>query len=230
MGAVAWAIRQRSVSHPRSSNRTCGFPASGSPTGFIVRHTKQSTDRKRPLCGVLSFFASRHSFLGRTRMIVGVCRLIANHHHLAFFESTPEVRALPSASITRLQRSYDPVRLPPMPPPEATLRPLPSHQAGLPRLPEPPFRRAVPTTPADRAGAHVDCFPASRGLPLVAGGSASALSLSRPAQASLTLRPAGLLSRPQATFVTRLQPMRLPESRSSATGSIDNSPGEFFLH
>jgi hypothetical protein len=38
----------------------------------------------------------------------------------------------------------------------------------------------------------------------------SALSLSRPAQASLTLRPAGSLSRPQATFVTRLQPMRLP--------------------
>src|SRR6516165_11903468 len=29
IGAVAWAIWQRSVSHPRSSNRTCGFPASG---------------------------------------------------------------------------------------------------------------------------------------------------------------------------------------------------------
>ena len=63
MGAIAWAMRQRYVSHPRSSNRTCGFPASGSPTGFTVRHTKQSTDRKRHLRGVLSFFASRHSFL-----------------------------------------------------------------------------------------------------------------------------------------------------------------------
>jgi hypothetical protein len=41
MGAVAWAMRQRSVSHPRSSNRTCRFPASGSPTGFTVRHTEQ---------------------------------------------------------------------------------------------------------------------------------------------------------------------------------------------
>src|SRR6266436_742870 len=98
-------------------------------------------------------------------MIVGVCRLIANHLHLAFFESIPEVRVLSSAGITRLQRSYYPVRLPPMPPPEATLRPLPSHQTGLPRLPEPPFQRAVPTTPADRAGAYVDCFPASRSLP-----------------------------------------------------------------
>jgi hypothetical protein len=38
MGAVAWAIRQRFVSHPRSSNRTCPIKASGSPTGFTVRH------------------------------------------------------------------------------------------------------------------------------------------------------------------------------------------------
>ena len=45
-------------------------------------------------------------------------------------------------------------------------------------------------------------------LPRLAGGSVSAL---RPAEASLTLRPAGLLSRPTATFVTRLQPGRLPD-------------------
>jgi hypothetical protein len=57
-------------------------------------------------------------------MIVGVCRLIANHLHLAFFESIPEVRVLPSTGITRLQRSYYPVRLPPIPPPEATLSPV----------------------------------------------------------------------------------------------------------
>jgi hypothetical protein len=42
-------------------------------------------------------------------------------------------------------------------------------------------------------------------LPQMAGGSASALSLSRPAQASLTLRPARSLSRP-----------RRPLSRGSA--------------
>jgi hypothetical protein len=47
----------------------------------------------------------------------------------------------------------------------ATLRPLPSPLMGLPRLPEPPFRRAVPTTPADQAGAHVDCFPAHAAFP-----------------------------------------------------------------
>ena len=32
-------LRPRSVFHPRSSNRTCRSPASGSPTGVTVRHT-----------------------------------------------------------------------------------------------------------------------------------------------------------------------------------------------
>src|SRR5215471_12968784 len=40
---------------------------------------------------------------------------------------TLPIHALPSTP-------YGPVRLPPMPPPEATLRPLSSHQTGLPRL------------------------------------------------------------------------------------------------
>src|SRR5258707_4732018 len=52
---------------------------------------------------------------------------------------------------------------------QATLRPLPSHRTGLPRLPESPFRRAEPTTPADRAGAHIDCFPAHAAFPLWQG-------------------------------------------------------------
>jgi hypothetical protein len=38
-GAVAWAKWHRPVSLPRSSNRTCGFPASGFPSGFIARPT-----------------------------------------------------------------------------------------------------------------------------------------------------------------------------------------------
>jgi hypothetical protein len=59
-------------------------------------------------------------------------------------------------------------RLLPLPPwsaPVATLRPPPSPVTALPRLPEPPFRRAVPATPADRAGARVDCFPAHAAFP-----------------------------------------------------------------
>ena len=47
-------------------------------------------------------------------------------------------------------------------------------------------------------------------LPRLTGGSASALSLSRPAQALRVLRSIGSLSRPRATFVTRLQSRQLP--------------------
>jgi len=31
---------------------------------------------------------------------------------------------------------------------------------------EPPFQRAVPTTPADRTGAYTDCFPAHAAFPV----------------------------------------------------------------
>src|SRR5215475_15572239 len=69
------------------------------------------------------------------RILSGVTGLIANHLPLALFESAPEVRALCSAGITRPQRSNDPVRLPPWPSPDATLRPLPSPATGLPLYP-----------------------------------------------------------------------------------------------
>src|SRR2546423_14036803 len=143
-------------------------------------------------------------------MIVGVCRLIANHLHLAIFESTPEVRVLSSAGITRPQRSYDPVRLPPMPPPKATLRPLPSHRTGLPRLLESSFRRAVPTTPADRAGAHVDCFPAHAAFPKWQEGRHPHCHF-RGLHRLHSVMARRIAQPPKVTFVTRLQPSQLPD-------------------
>ena len=62
-GAVAWAMRQRPVSPPRSSNAACRFPALRSPTGFIVRHTA-SVEGARGLVGVRR--NSRIRDLGRT--------------------------------------------------------------------------------------------------------------------------------------------------------------------
>jgi len=79
----------------------------------------------------------------------------------------------------------------------------------LPQLPRSPSLHAVPSTPADRIGA-CRFLPHSHGLPRLTGGSASTTSLSRPAQASLALRPARSLARPMADFVPRLRPGQLP--------------------
>src|SRR6266699_4454026 len=60
----------------------------------------------------------------------------------------------------------------------------------LPQLPRPPSLHAVLSTPVDRTDAW-RFLPCSRGLPRLTGGSASTTSLSRPAQATLALRPTG---------------------------------------
>ncbi len=72
-GAVAWAIRHRPVSPPRSSNRTSGFPASGSPTGFTARHT-----------------------------VDGQCRLVSRDDTVARHQPSPCGRALSEAFRSRL--------------------------------------------------------------------------------------------------------------------------------
>jgi hypothetical protein len=164
MGAVAWAMRQRSVSHPRSSNRTCRSPASGSPTGFIVRHTEKdhrpqaSSERRVPSPYGTGFSEGS----GSLSVLTG---------------SSPITFTSPSSKAHQKSGSFPPPALPGFNGRmtlsdsrqcrclAATLRPLPSHRTGLPRLPEPPFRRAAPTTPADRAGVRVDCFPAHTAFP-----------------------------------------------------------------
>jgi hypothetical protein len=69
-----------------------------------------------------------------------------------------------------------------------------------------------------------DCrlLPCPYCLPRLTGGSASTTSLSRPTQASLTLRPARLLARPKADFCPEAstRPVTRP-SRSVATMLID---------
>ena len=92
----------------------------------------------------------------------------------------------------------------------ATLRPLPSPLTGLPRLPEPPFRRAVPTTPADRAGARVDCFPTHVAFPKWQEGRHPHCHFE--ACSGFTHVTACRIAQPpKAAFVTRLQPCRLPD-------------------
>jgi hypothetical protein len=188
------------VSPPRSSNRTCRFPASGSPTGFTARHTADGhfglVSRDDTVAQINLRLAAE-----LPRKPPDTFRCYQAHRQspiLSLFESAPEVRVLSSAGITRPQRSYDPVRLPPGPPclPRRWRRDLqpkrasPDYPDHLPNVPC-PLPRWIGT------GAYVGCFPIPRGLPRQKGGSASTNSLSRPAQASLVLRPAGSLSRPK---------------------------------
>jgi hypothetical protein len=112
----------------------------------------------------------------------------------------------------------------------ATLRSLPSLTTGLPRLLGSPFLRAVPTTPADRAGARVDCFPARAAFPKWQEGRhphchfRGLLRLhSRYGPPDCSPPRGDLCHEAPARTVART-------SRSSATGSIDNSPGGFLLH
>src|SRR5438874_7544941 len=90
--------------------------------------------------------------------------------------------------------------------------------AALARDGSPPITRITfPTCRAHYPGGSSGCarrlLPRSYSLPQRAGGSASALSLSRPAQASLTLRPVGLLSR-----------LKRPLSRGSSPSGYPAEP------
>ena len=90
--------------------------------------------------------------------------------------------------------------------------------ATLARDGSPPITRTTfPTCRAHYPGGSSGCacrlLPRSCCLPLLTGGSASALGLSRPAQASLTLRPAGLLNR-----------LKRPLSRGSSPAGYPAEP------
>src|SRR3954468_103361 len=82
-------VWQRSVSRPRSSNRTCGLPASGFPTGFSPRHTAgtefgvccRSSGRwqTRPAAPIGVHLRRRLKLLQKRPDAQGCSRLIANH-------------------------------------------------------------------------------------------------------------------------------------------------------
>ncbi len=92
---------------------------------------------------------------------------------------------------------------------KTTLRPQPSPRTGLPRLPGTPFRRAVPTTPADRAGASVDFSPLV--LPSPNGRRVGIRIVTFEACSGFTLlRPAGSLSRPRRPLSRGFSPAGYP--------------------
>jgi len=68
------------------------------------------------------------------------------------------------------------------------------------------YTHAAPITPVDRWWALVDSFTHRLGgFPRSKGGSASTMAFSGPAQVSLALQPACLLSLPSGAFVSGLR-------------------------
>ena len=122
-----------------------------------------------------------------------------------------ELRSLPSTGITRLQRYYEPLRHPKAPGLSLAgfqLVVTPTTPWGLPCCVRFPCVHAVATTPAQRLGGWFRGSPAVSAFPERVVGSACALSFSRLARRSLTLRPAHAHGHQVATAIQRLQTFR----------------------
>ena len=194
MGAVAWAIRQRSVSHPRSSYRTCPIKASGAPTGFTVRHTESKLAAR----GTTSPSSKAHQMSGPFPQ-----------------PALPGFDGHTTPSESRHGRR---------------LRDVEAATLALDGSPPITRNTSVPTTPADRAGARVDCFPAHAAFPKWQEGRHPHCHFQGLLRLHSRYRPpdrsaahGDLCHEAPALPVTR-------QSRSSATRSIDNSLGGIYLH
>ena len=115
-------------------------------------------------------------------------------------------RRYPASSVIR-----PPIRFPLTSPSKTASRPLPSCQTGLPRLPASPFRRAVPTTPADRMGAFVDCFPIRAAFPVFCRRVGFRISTFGACSGFTHVTARRIAQPPKEAFVTRLRSSRLPD-------------------
>ena len=149
---------------------------------------------------------------------------------LGSVQSAPEVRALSSASITRPQRSYGPLRLPSDPPPVRRGGCQPQSRRVSPDDPHHPSNVPCPVPRRIETGACVDCFPAHTAFPVSQAGRHPHLHFrgllrlhARYGPLDCSTAQGGLCHEAPAQSVAR-------PNRSSATGAIDNSPGGTLLH
>ena len=146
----------RSVSLPRSSNRTCGFAASGFPTGLArcprhERFVRGAMPRTHCLRNRVQLPRETPDILQACRLAPVPCRRLLRKH--------PEVRPLPSTGVTRLLRYYEPLRLPAAPPPEVTLRVATPLAAGSPTLRQKTFRTCCSHYPGGLPRVHLSVLP-----------------------------------------------------------------------
>jgi hypothetical protein len=149
-----------------------------------------------------------------------MCCWVRTGSFQAFRGSSPITTSSPSRKHTRsqgpsLRRRYpassvDPVRLPPCPPPHATLELRAPTETGLPRLLVPPAQRAELTTPTDRAGACVDCFPVRTAFPVIQAGRHPHLHFRGLLKLHSRYGPLDCSTAQRLPLSRRLRPSRLP--------------------
>ena len=113
-----------SVSHLRSSNRTCGIAASGFPTDFTSRHTTAGIYSWMPRVDILCLLRLRLEIelLLKIPDLFWCLQALRQSPLLISFRSASEARGLPSIPFPELHRYYAPLRLPPVPSPKVLLR------------------------------------------------------------------------------------------------------------
>ena len=162
----------------------------------------------------------------------GVVRLIANLPSFVASCVRLQLRPLPSAGITRLRRYYEPLRHPSQPSLSLASCQLihTAITAGTSRVAYGPLcLHAVANTPAGLLE-FIRSYPSiSCGLPRNRGGSAPALVFSRPAQRSLTLRPARSPSRLATLYTRGFSSLVASTAALIATGRSEPVPGRVYL-
>ncbi len=151
--------------------------------------------------------------------------------HLIRFENVPEVRVLPSTGITRLQRYYDPVRLPPGPVPYSTVEAATLVQNGSPPLAPSPVSTCCSHYPGGPVQVHLSAAsPVRAAFPELRAGRRPQLPFrgllrlyTRYGPSIRSTAQGGLCRRASIRPVT--QPHRLP-----ATGPTDHCPGGTSTH
>src|SRR3982751_4863847 len=99
------------------------------------------------------------------------CQTHRQSPHLSSFTSTPEVRVLSSAGVTRPQWSYDPLRLPDWPSPlRTTLGGATSTSPGYPPLTQITFSACRAHYPGGSEQVLVGSFPARAAFPVLPAG------------------------------------------------------------
>ncbi len=213
---------ERSVSPPRSSNRTCGFPASGFPTGFAasIRWVVDTSVIRIPI----SPWHRGTACLESSWSHAVLCRLAPSHRPSPSSTSTPEARVLPSTSVTWPHQYYDPVRRPPVPPPVSVVEAATLAHGGSPPI----TRITLPACRAHYPGGSRRvrlsiASPLTRPSPLFRR--VGIRNFTFEACSGFTHVTARWIAQPpKATFVTRLRPGQLPDQTARQLPDQSTTP------